>query len=98
MMQIPTWPQRCLAATLFALFCSAACADVLLIETVEEAQRMRLPGNGQTMARVVQGWGEPQQRIAPVGEPPIARWIYDDYTVYFEHDRVIAAVVRHDRD
>lgn len=68
-------------------------ADVLLIEDVELASTMRLPGNGISKAQVLQNWGEPVQQYSPVGEPPITRWRFDDYSVYFEYDRVISTVL-----
>jgi hypothetical protein len=30
-----------------------------------------------------------------VEQPPITRWDYPAFSVYFEHDRVIHAVARH---
>lgn len=85
-----------LAALVAALIVnSAAVADVLLIEDVERAQTMSLPGNGLSQQQVAQSWGEPLQRYAAVGEPPITRWRYNDYSVYFEYDRVISAVLHH---
>jgi hypothetical protein len=44
------------------------------------------------MDKVKEVFGEPQKRTPAVGEPPITRWIYKDFTVYFEYDRVIHAV------
>ena len=52
------------------------------------------PYNGMSMDRVLQRHGEPKERMTPVGDPPITRWVYPDYTVYFEHDRVIHAVLK----
>jgi len=31
---------------------------------------------------------------AAVGDPPISRWEYADFTVYFEYDRVVHAVLK----
>ena len=42
---------------------------------------------------LLQRFGEPQQRLGPVGEPPISHWVYPDFVVYYEYDRVIHAVV-----
>lgn len=50
------------------------------------------PSNNMTMDMVLDAVGEPQQMIDPVGEPPITRWQYTNYMVYFERDRVITAV------
>ena len=74
---------------------STAVADVLLIENVERAKTMQLPGNGLSQQQVTQRWGEPIQQYTAVGEPPITRWRYADYSVYFEYDRVISAVLHH---
>lgn len=51
-----------------------------------------LPPAGADMTEVEKVMGPPRQMIPPVGEPPITRWVYDDYTVYFEYDRMIHAV------
>ena len=39
-------------------------------------------------------YGAPAQKHATVGQPPITRWDYPNFSVYFEHDRVIHAVVK----
>jgi hypothetical protein len=44
------------------------------------------------MDKVKEIFGEPQKQAPAVGDPPITRWIYQDFTVYFEYDRVIHAV------
>ncbi|MEL7310660.1 MAG: hypothetical protein AAFN07_04060 [Pseudomonadota bacterium] len=51
------------------------------------------PQRGMTMARVESSWGQPQSRRSAVGQPPITRWEYDGFTVYFEYDRVIHTVL-----
>ena len=52
------------------------------------------PSRGMTQARVESDYGQQQDRHDPVGEPPISRWEYADFVVFFEHDRVIHAVTR----
>ena len=59
-----------------------------------EAQATDVPTNGMTMARVREHHGEPSSVRPAVGDPPITRWVYEDFTVYFEHDRVIHSVSR----
>lgn len=54
-----------------------------------------VPTNGMTQENVRERFGQPQGRKAPVGDPPISSWEYADYVVYFEHDRVLRAVVKH---
>lgn len=51
-----------------------------------------MPNRGITMERVENVFGQPLRKLAPVGEPPIARWVYDGFTVYFEHHIVITSV------
>jgi hypothetical protein len=72
-------------------------AETLLIDEVESAAatRMERPERGATKAQVQMRFGQPTRMIAAVGQPPISRWEYPGFTVYFEGDRVIHAVVRH---
>lgn len=51
------------------------------------------PSRGMTMAQVEKRFGAPTERFAPVGQPPITRWVYADKVVYFEYDHVVHAVV-----
>lgn len=87
-----------LTASIGLAVSSAAFADVLLIERAEQAQRSALPKNGQTMNQVRAEFGIPEQELAPVAgnkpaHPAITRWRYPGYTVYFENQRVINAVL-----
>ncbi len=54
--------------------------------------RITLPGRGMTMEQVEAKFGPPRERLPSVGDPPITRWVYDDFTVYFEYEYVIDAV------
>jgi hypothetical protein len=51
------------------------------------------PAAGMTMKTVEERFGAPQERHQAVGAPPITRWDYPAFAVYFEKDRVIHAVV-----
>ena len=73
-----------------------AAADVLLIEKVRERMARSLPDNGLTMEQVEQRYGQPVERRPAVGDPPITRWVYEDYSVFFEHQLVIESVVHHE--
>jgi len=53
----------------------------------------KIPKRGLTKPQVEEVFGQPDQALAPVGEPPITRWRYEGMTVYFEHDRVLHTVV-----
>jgi hypothetical protein len=81
---------------LLMLLAGAARADTLLLDGIEaDAQTAsQRPKAGQTMTAVESTYGEPSQKHAAVGEPPITRWDYPGFSVYFERDRVIHAVVR----
>lgn len=56
-------------------------------------QRLQYPLRGMFMDNVENIFGAPQRKLPPVGEPPISRWEYPGYTVYFEGNRVIHTVV-----
>ncbi len=51
-----------------------------------------VPTRGVSMAQVEQGFGAPSQRLPAVGQPPITRWVYPTFVVYFERSYVIHAV------
>jgi hypothetical protein len=76
-----------------ALPSTSAVADTLLIDSAQSAAATARPAHGASMDQVLQRFGEPQQRLGPVGEPPISHWVYPDFVVYYEYDRVIHAVV-----
>lgn len=73
-------------------------ADTLLIDRTRQAATVELPRRGMLMDQVLAQFGEPQSRVAPVGgdrpqHPPITRWVYPEFTVYFEHSHVVNAVL-----
>jgi hypothetical protein len=47
---------------------------------------------GLSMSQVEQRYGEPSRRLGAVGDPPISRWVYPQFVVYFEGQYVIHAV------
>lgn len=53
---------------------------------------MPLPLRGDSRSQVLERFGLPDQEHPPVGQPPIRRWDYRDFSVYFENDRVLDAV------
>jgi hypothetical protein len=54
-----------------------------------------VPGRGMSMTEVERGFGQPSEVRGPIGTPPITRWIYEGFTVYFDHGYVIHSV-RHE--
>jgi hypothetical protein len=58
---------------------------------VRDANRA-LPARGASMTVVEAQFGAPRTRHAAVGQPPITRWDYDGFSVYFEYQHVVHAV------
>jgi hypothetical protein len=52
------------------------------------------PTRGMTQERVRANFGEPQSTVAAIGDPPISRWVYTDFVVFFEYDKVIHSVTK----
>jgi hypothetical protein len=89
---------------LAALLCgctlvSAAVAETIVVNDqvqVRESQTP-MPKRGSTMGEVEKHFGAPVTRHPTVGgaphQPPITRWDYNGFSVVFERDRVIDAVV-----
>ena len=69
-------------------------ADSLLLDGIDIARpTMHLrPARGTTMERVQASFGSPSIQGETVGEPPISRWDYPGFVVFFEHDLVIHTV------
>ena len=91
---------RALLAALLALSAvsAPALADVFLLNAIQNeppntAAGVLRPTNGMTMAQVEARFGPPQKKDPAVGQPPITRWVYAKFTVYFEKNLVIHAVV-----
>ncbi len=52
-----------------------------------------VPARGIRITQVEAKYGAPREKHAAVGKPPITRWDYDVFSVYFERDYVIHTVV-----
>jgi outer membrane protein assembly factor BamE (lipoprotein component of BamABCDE complex) len=52
-----------------------------------------IPSRGMTMDQVASKFGAPVTKVPAVGKPPISRWEYPGFVVYFEHEHVIHSVV-----
>ena len=70
-----------------------AWAETLSVPTGDPAAATERPKRGSTMSTVQSRYGEPVTRHAAVGQPPITRWDYAQFAVYFENDRVLHAVI-----
>jgi len=77
------------------LYPATVTADVLVIpEATTSTDRPELPQNGLTRTQVRQQHGEPLTEHSAIGEPPISRWDYEEFSVFFEYDLVITAVLK----
>lgn len=86
-----------LALTAALLAAAPAHADTLTIPLGQQAaaQQQSLPQRGSSTSQVQRQHGDPVTRHATVGQPPITRWDYAGFSVYFEYDHVIQAVRHH---
>ncbi|HQU16706.1 MAG: hypothetical protein B7Z66_06860 [Chromatiales bacterium 21-64-14] len=87
-------------ALLLGIGMPMAGADTFLLDAIHhepanDAAGVPRPTRGLTMAQVEKTYGAPEQKLPAVGKPPITRWVYKNYTVYFEDQYVIRAVLDH---
>ena len=66
---------------------------------VQQEQHYNMPRRGMTMDQVKRQYGAPLKVLATRGgsskhQPPIHRWEYSKYIVYFEYSHVIHSVLR----
>ena len=87
------------AIPMFALLAlaGAVSAETLLVDRVKEESKTAMPARGQTMAQVEAKYGAPSEKLDPRGGqkrqwPTINRWVYPEFTVYFEKSKVIDVV------
>ena len=52
------------------------------------------PTRGMSRDSVRSSYGNPTVATGPVGDPPISRWEYENFVVFFEYDRVIHSVTK----
>ncbi len=84
----------------FALFFGAfgtTSADTLDMDGATPDFESAGPSRGMTAASVESKYGAPEAKQASVGDPPISRWEYKDFVVFFEYDRVIHAVAKRNK-
>ncbi|MCK9539628.1 hypothetical protein [Dokdonella sp.] len=86
-----------LALPVAALASFGASAETLAIPNAANAYTGALPVRGLSMADVERRFGAPMDKLPTAGgdtrlHPPINRWRYAGFTVYFERNRVIHSV------
>jgi len=83
------------SAVLVSGLAGIATADMVAVDNgiaVKESD-VNTPSRGMSMSQVASKFGEPMTKVAAVGKPPISRWEYPGFVVYFEHEHVIHSVV-----
>jgi hypothetical protein len=88
--------QKIAARFMIAAFCLVgtvpAVADTLLINKTLETPAIELPRRGISKDQVLAYFGEPDDQVPAIGDPPISRWVFPDFVVYFEYDTVLHSV------
>ncbi|GAB1259838.1 hypothetical protein [Aurantivibrio plasticivorans] len=85
-----------------ALTCAGLLAGPIYAEVIEvpvgqqgqARQGVKRPQTGMKQSEVEAQYGLPQSWTPAVGNPPISSWVYEDFVVYFEYDRVLHSVLR----
>lgn len=76
------------------LAAGGVCAEVLKLDdaTPVVVHKGERPERGMSAEQVERRFGPPLKKVPAVGDPPIGRWEYPGYTVYFEGRYVLHAV------
>jgi hypothetical protein len=90
------WLSLALAAFALSGSVTVASAEELQTPAAPEASSSR-PARGMSMEKVEATFGAPTRRVPAVGgsstaQPPISRWEYPGFVVYFENDKVVHTV------
>jgi hypothetical protein len=84
-----------------ALLCALLLPPPSLAETLEIPLGQQgeavagLPQLGESKRSVLERFGLADEEHPPVGQPPIIRWDYRSFSVYFEYEHVINSVLHH---
>lgn len=72
-------------------------AETIQIPIGQQGQNktVQRPRTGQSQESVRTQFGNPIDWTHPVGDPPITKWTYGEFMVYFEYDHVIHSVLKH---
>ena len=84
------------SAAAAVVLCGSALADELKVPAA--AGGANTPSSGMSMDSVEAKYGAPTKRVPAVGgasaqQPPITRWEYPGFVVFFENNHVIHTVI-----
>jgi hypothetical protein len=76
------------------VFSSQVNAETIAIDNRIEVKEPGVPSpsRGMTMDQVESKFGQPTNKAPAVGKPPITRWDYPGFVVYFEYNHVVHSV------
>jgi hypothetical protein len=77
------------------IFAGAAVAETIAVEggIAVKDSALATPLRGMSMQQVESRFGAPARKVPAVGKPPISRWEYPEFVVYFEYEHVVHSVV-----
>jgi len=81
-----------LGAALQAEYAIAEDIRIPIGEQAKDQSPIDMPTKGMSKERVKSLFGEPLEDIPAKGQPPISRWKYQEFTVYFDSNTVIHCV------
>ena len=86
-----------LLASIITVATTSLCAETITVPISSQAQELQSierPTRGASKQQVEQKFGKPLNLTDPVGEPPISRWEYENFNVFFEYEHVIHSVLK----
>jgi hypothetical protein len=83
-----------IAALSLGALLSTASAETIVVDdqVLLRESAVEKPAKGASMQSVEARFGAPASRHAAIGKPPITRWDYPGFSVYFEYQHVVHAV------
>jgi hypothetical protein len=93
-----TWLTALITAGVLAalpLMSTAETVQIPIGQQGQDKQGIQRPRTGMGQTQVREQFGNPLDWTNPVGEPPISKWTYANFIVYFEYDHVIHSVLVH---
>ncbi len=87
-----------LLITLFLSIAATSHAQQIVIgvgQQTPENQNINRPQRGMSREQVTQYFGEPRTKDEAKGKPPIEKWTYPQFSVYFEQNNVLHSVLHH---
>ncbi len=82
-----------LSASILSLADTLSIADKSYDVPNSSASGILRPTRGMSMVKVAQQFGQANQKSPTVGQPPITKWTYPEFVVFFEYSHVIHSVV-----